>query len=322
MAIRQGVWDCPYCGKKAIPGPEGKCNGCGAPRDKDVRFYVPEGAAEVTDQAELARARAAPDWHCGFCGADNPAGQTKCKGCGGGQDGSAGARQVKVIPDPPARPAPAPAARRGKGPLLIALGVLVAIALGVWFFFFRTHEETLRVSGHQWERTIAVERFQWVREEAWQAEVPTGARVLGSRQEVHHKDRVQKGTERVKVGQKDLGNGYFEDVYEDRPVYEEQPVYATKVSYEVERWKHERAERAAGTDLEPQWPPVTLREKEREGGRKEVLKVLLEGPEGETREWTAPDLQRWRFYEPGRSYTAAVTATGSVSELQPPAERP
>ncbi|HOX46175.1 MAG TPA: hypothetical protein PK668_21405 [Myxococcota bacterium] len=322
MAIRQGVWDCPYCSKKGIPGPEGRCTGCGAPRDKDVQFYVPEGAAEVTDQAALQKARAAPDWHCGFCGADNPAALTKCKGCGGAQDAAAGARQVRVVPNQPVKPAPAPAPRRGKGPLFIILGVLLAIALGVWFFFFRTHAETLQVSGHQWERTIEVERHQWVREEAWQAEVPSGARVLGSRQEVHHKDRVQQGTERVKTGQKDLGNGYFEDVYEDRPIYEERPVYATKVSYEVERWKHERTERAAGTDFNPQWPPVTLREKEREAGRKEVLKVLLKSPDGDTREWVAPDAQRWQFYKAGQSYTAEVTATGSVSSLQAPAEKP
>jgi hypothetical protein len=323
MAIRQGVWDCPYCGKKGIPGPENRCNGCGAPRDKDVQFYLPEGAQEVTDQAVLERARGAPDWHCGFCGADNPAGSTRCKGCGGGQDGADGQRQVKVIPD--ARPAPAPrsaSAPRRKGVLWVVLGVLLAMGLGIWFFFFRTHEEKLVVGGHQWESTIDVERLQWVREEAWEGEVPGGARVLGSRQEVHHQDRIQTGTQRVKTGQKDLGNGFFEDVYEDRPVYVERPVYRSKVSYEVERWKVDRTERAQGTDLEPRWPSVSLREKEREAARKQVLKVLLRTPEGESREWLAADVERWRFYKPGQAYSAKVTRTGSVSELQPPAERP
>ncbi|MBN2497156.1 MAG: hypothetical protein JXR96_21365 [Deltaproteobacteria bacterium] len=320
MAIREGKWDCPYCGMKGIRGPETVCPGCGAKRDKDVKFYLPEDAKEITDEEELASAREGPDWHCGFCGVDNKASEDKCKRCGAARS-DGGHREVKVIPDQPAeKPAPvksAPASKGGKAGLFIFLAILVAIGLGLYFFVFRTHTETLEVTGHAWERSVAIEKFKTVTEEKWEHEVPKGAREISRREEVFKVEKIQKGTERVKTGVKDLGNGRFEDVYEDKPVYEEQKVYKKKVKFEIERWQPERSAKASGQDLEPKWPEFQLRGQEREGQRTEVYKVLLKSSEGEARNWVAPNEQTWKTYQKGQSYHAEVRASGEISELKP-----
>jgi hypothetical protein len=81
MAIREGRWDCPSCGKVGVMGHEVVCPGCGKPRGK-VQFYLPSDAAVVTDASKLAEARAGADWICGFCKAANRAAWEKCEGCG------------------------------------------------------------------------------------------------------------------------------------------------------------------------------------------------------------------------------------------------
>jgi zinc finger protein len=73
VAIREGAWDCPHCGRKGNRGPEKYCGGCGAPRGEDVPFYLPDDAPEVVEAEKLKRAQAGPDWTCPFCEADNPA---------------------------------------------------------------------------------------------------------------------------------------------------------------------------------------------------------------------------------------------------------
>jgi hypothetical protein len=289
-----------------------------------VKFYVPSDAAAVTDAAALAQAGKAPDWHCSYCGGDNPSDAKFCGGCGGGSDGTEPRRKVQDIRDAPAQPAQpaAAAAPRSKKWLFAVLGALAVIGVGLWFFFFRTHAETLKVTGHTWERTIEVEKFGPVTEEAWEGEVPVGGRELSRREEVYKTEKVQVGTETVKVGQRDLGNGYFEDIMEDRPVYKDNPIYRDKVRYEIERWKRERTLKQEGKDLAPRWPEVKLGPKEREGPRKQLLKVLFQSKDGDARDWEAKDEAGWTFYQEGKSYKASVRASGGIAELEGPTESP
>ena len=95
MGIQVGRWDCKYCGHKGNLGPETKCAECGAPRAKDVKFYLPEDAEYLTDEAAIQAAEAGPDWHCDHCGADNKAGSTKCRQCGNDRTEEDEARQTR-----------------------------------------------------------------------------------------------------------------------------------------------------------------------------------------------------------------------------------
>lgn len=356
MAIREGAWDCPHCGRKRNRGSDKFCGGCGAPRGEEVRFYLPDDAREVTEAAELARAQAGPDWICPYCEGDNPAGNAFCSGCGASKDGAT-ARQVVEHRDAPAPlppPLPQPAVSQPAGGGLKTLkkgcgiGCLGLLLLGGFFWFLgRPRETTLTAEGFSWERTVQVETLRTVTEEAWENELPGGARALSRSRQVHHTNRVQigterrtrtvseqvqVGTERIKVGTRDLGNGYFEDVYEDRPVYEdrsreetydepvyrEDPVYAVKVRYEIDKWLSDREEKAAGQDRSPRWPAARLADDERPGARKEAYEVRFRDEEGETSVWRTTNEAEWRRIEPGGSYRAEVRPGGEVVRILGP----
>src|SRR6185295_13476869 len=116
-----------------------------------------------------------------------------------------------------------------------------------------------------------------VHESAWEGSLPAGARETGRRREVHHTDRIQTGSRRVRVGKKDLGNGFFEDVYKDEPIYSERPVHRTKISYDVDRWIVGRTVKAAGADQAAAWPELVLVPGERASAKRESYAVLLSG---------------------------------------------
>lgn len=355
MAIREGAWDCPHCGRKRNRGPEKYCGGCGAPRGEDVPFYLPDDARVVTEEAELQRAQAGPDWTCDFCEADNPSVNAFCSSCGAPKDGAPARpvveRRTDAAPAPPPAPPPAQAGA-GNGRRLAmggcGIGCLGLVLLAILFAWLgRPREETLTVAGLGWERSVAIEEMRTVEEEAWQDALPAGARSLASSREVRRYDkvrigtetktrtvteRVQTGTERVKVGERDLGNGYFEDIYEDRPVYEERsreetyeepvyredPVYGVKVRYEVDRWVKVRDAKLAGDDRSPRWPEPELSADERLGERAESYVVRLVGPDGKSYTYKPPDEAAWRSFEPGRAYKAEVKRNGEVERILGP----
>lgn len=351
MAIREGAWDCPHCGRKGNRGPEKYCGGCGAPRGEDVKFYLPQDAPEVTEAKALKRAKAGPDWTCSFCEADNPSTNAFCSSCGASRDG-AQARQVvehrkDAAPPPPAAPPPASTNPKLKRGCQIGCLGLAVLAVLLWFLG-RPAETTLTVTGHTWERTLDVEEQRTVTEEGWEGELPAGARSFSSSREIHHHnrvrigtetrtrtvtERVQTGTERVKVGERDLGNGYFEDVYEDRPVYEERereetyeepvfredPVYRVKHRYQVEKWVTARQEKAEGRDLGPFWPEIRPGPKQRAGQGTQSYEVLFEDGEGAARSYRARDEAEWRSFAPGSAYRAKVRSNGEIVEILGPA---
>ncbi len=348
MAIREGAWDCPVCGRKGNRGPEKYCGGCGAPRGPEVKLYLPDDAAEVTDAAALQRAQAGTDWTCAYCEADNPAANAFCSGCGAPRDGTKTREVVEHRFDAPPPLAPAPPAKPAKPWLKkgCGLGCLALVVLaGLLVYLGGPRKKELTVTGFHWVRTVAVEELRPVVETGWEGEVPGGARVLGSSNEVHHvnriqtgtrratrtvTERVQTGTERVKVGVRDLGNGYFEDIYEDRPVYEdrsreetyqepvdrEEPVYRRRFRYEIDKWLPDREARAEGRNRSPTWPAVALGPKEREGSRKEVLEVLFRDSGGKDARYKAPNEQVWGRFEEGRAYQGKVKSDGEVVEIE------
>ena len=80
----EGLWDCAYCGRKAIKARSDACTSCGKPRGIETVFYLPEdldGAALT--QEEKARTTNAPDWLCAYCGSYNRSDASCCTKCGG-----------------------------------------------------------------------------------------------------------------------------------------------------------------------------------------------------------------------------------------------
>jgi hypothetical protein len=180
-------------------------------------------------------------------------------------------------------------------------------------------------------------------EEGWADELPGGARVQSTTTKVHHvnhiqtgtrqvekqvTEKVQTGTKTVKVGKKDLGNGYFEDVTKEEPVYEhrtrtvtetvpvykDEPVFKDWARYEIDKWHKEREARAAGSDQSPHWPDPKLSNREREGARAEAYLATFVDDKGKTYPWKNPPQDVWKSLSVGKGYKV-VTRVGAVEGL-------
>lgn len=343
MAIREGAWDCPSCGHKGLPGSRKYCGACGNVRGDDVSFYLPEGSREITEEEELRRATAGPDWKCPYCGGDNPSFNSHCNGCGSSQDG-AEKRATKLILEHKAEPVANPTS--GWNRVLVGCSLLVLLFfVGCWFLG-RTSQEVVAIQSMEWQHTVDVETLGLVTQEGWEGkrEVPGDAKVLSRDRQVREyrkiqtgtksqtrlvSEKVETGTEKIKVGTKDLGNGYFEDVYEERPiystrqveqhydapVYREEPVYDIKVRYQVERWQKTNSVTLNGTDNNPIWPTPEVTTKERLGPKHSQYTIVLKGHDT-TYTYSPEEEAVFRSFSIGQSVEATVGFGGSVSELK------
>ncbi len=91
MKTLEGMWDCSNCLTTGIPGLTTTCPNCHDPRNvtltPEEAPYLPRGAREITDAAELALANAGAEWNCGHCGTTNQGNQKFCQHCGQKRDG-------------------------------------------------------------------------------------------------------------------------------------------------------------------------------------------------------------------------------------------
>ncbi len=334
-----------------------KCSGCGDTRDDEVSFYLPEGEPEVTDEQLIARAQTGPEKLCEFCDSSNPADAEECQNCKAPltarsrEESFEPAAKTEVPPvpqpevesfvssqsEPPSRPSK-----------FKACGCLSIIALIIFGFIagrFIQREQTLTVIGASWERSFDAERFVTVSKTGWQGELPSGARITSSRRAVRGHRQVQIGTEnvieneqyqeqigteKVKIGTKDLGNGFFEDVYEDRPVYEtrtrqksvakpvfrEEAIYGTEVSYNIDEWQVSRRAEARSTDLVVQWPKLLNGEREKANTRAEKYNVKLRSSKGKVYPKDVSDVM-FQLYRLGSQHTAKIDSFGTIRTIRP-----
>jgi hypothetical protein len=315
-SIRMGWWDCPGCERKRIPGPERSCPSCGKPRDPSVPFYSDEDAPVVTDAAMLERAQAGADWQCPYCGADNQAGNQACIGCGASKDGAKN-RATKEILDAPPPPKKAPPTHL----LRTAILVLLAVSAAAYFLFVRTSKVPVTVQGATWTKTLELENLVVTRESGWQENVPFGAHEVSRTSKTRTKS-VQDGTTRVKVGKKDMGNGFFKDVYEEKPRYVQREYSDAWVTYDVQRWVQGRTLTESRNDgTEPPYPEYVARFDERVRAKDSKLHVALEGPSGKAYQYVlsvSDDALRAALatFPAGRKMTAKINAVGTVSALE------
>lgn len=270
--ILMGVWDCPACGSKGIPGDAYRCPNCSRTRAADAKFYLPEQVREVTDAAGIAAAQAGADWLCDFCGNLNTAAQDRCAQCGAAR----GSRQretreydqanvphsAAVVADDHLNPAAVVAAappkvqpKRRAWVVPVAIVAVLACAIGLGLYLFLPRESPATVGGKGWERSLRVEVYGPQQDQAWEEAVPSGAynrrcqqavrsyrQVLtGTTTEQQRRcQNVQVGTEEYECGVIDLGNGRFEQKMCTRPVYEERcewvsvqvPIYVQEPVYD------------------------------------------------------------------------------------------
>lgn len=361
MAIREGRWDCQYCGTIGNLGRYRQCQNCGRSRPEGTKFYLADDV-QVTDKKLQRQALVGPDWVCEFCGTSNAADIQICGSCGAPREESSPVQKVTDY-EPGGAPTSGdmtfdkepdskePAEEKQKSrPKIPIIAVVVAAVVGILclaigaFLIFGSSDTEAVVSGFEWERTVEIEQFQTVVEEDWQ--LPNEARLISQREEIHHYDQildhyetrqrevqeqVQVGSETYVCGQRDLGNGFFEDIECDRPIYEtktrietfeepiyrDEPVFQTLYTYEIDKWIVVNTETSSGNDHEPYWPRVNLSNDEREGDTEEYYVVVFTDSEGNIYDWeTSPD--DWRSFERGQQVILKLSALGTISEIENP----
>lgn len=357
MAVREGRWDCQFCGTTAILGRHKVCPNCARSRPEGTTFYLPEDAELVESEALKAQASLGPDWICAFCSSSNPANLDVCRHCSAPREEVSAQQKVQefapgaapkagdmTVPDPhEAYREPAAPQKARPSWLLPVIGIVILLACLIGgLALFSGDALEVNVEQFTWERTVTVEVLQTVTEEGW--ELPDGARLLSQSEEIHHfnpvvvgyetkerevSERVQVGERTYVCGQRDLGNGFFEDiecsepVYEtqqrtetyEEPIYEQVPVYATQYEYAVERWVTVRTERAAGSDNQAYWPELNLQPNEREGQREESYGIVFRDGDGRRYALSFP-YEEWITFESRGNYTLQVNSLGQATGVQ------
>lgn len=360
MAIREGRWDCQFCGTIGNLGRHRQCQNCGRSRPESTKFYLADDA-QVTDKQLQRQALVGPDWVCQFCGTSNAADITVCASCGSPREENSPVQKIKeydladvptsgdmTFDEEPTEDGPTEEPKqKPKIPTiaLVGAGVLALICLGaIAFLIFGSRESEATVDGFLWERTLALEELQTVVEEDWQ--IPEEGRLLSQREAIHHYDQVldhyetrqREVEEQVQVGvnvyvcgQRDLGNGFFEDIECEEPVYESQvrtetyeepiyrdvPVYQTLYSYDIDKWIEIGSETASANDHAPYWPRVNLESNQREGEAEEYYVVYFVDGEGASYEWETTWTQ-WQRLEQGQKVVLKLNALGEISDIEPP----
>ena len=202
-----GYWDCPVCGSKGIRGDVVNCPSCGRARG-EVQFYVKdytEGTSlreeelaqyEHLDEEKAQEMGDKPDWYCSFCNSLNNDKAEFCGNCGATRADSEAnyfemlkkkqereAAELNAQPQVSSGPQ-----KKSRNPLvIIAVILLVLVGLFVWMNGNKTAAD-LKVTSLEWGRVINIEENRMYSESGW--ELPQGAELTNSRNEIHHYDSV------------------------------------------------------------------------------------------------------------------------------------
>ena len=308
LGVYEMIWDCRFCGSSTLPARSARfCPNCGAAQEPAARRF-PSDEEKIAVRDHQFRG---VSLKCAACGTLNDGDANFCQGCGAPLEDAERAqtvapqmrtetetfsadaprdlererheaemRRVGVIKDPK----PASSGRCGLiiGAALIALVVLIGLLL------FWRRAETAVISGHEWERAIAIEVLSAVGGSSWCDAMPRDAYSITRREEQRSTRRVQDGEE-CRIQRVDSGDGTFREQRVCSPIYREEPVYDLRCYYTVNRWVPARQLTTSGSSLNPapNWPTVNLRQTgtalgaEREGGREEIylLRLRIDGDE-------------------------------------------
>jgi hypothetical protein len=359
MAIREGVWTCTHCDTENR-GSAKICASCGDPQSiNDGEAPRPKsGASVVADKSLLQQASSGPDWCCGSCGTDNPSLNANCSQCSQSRDGSDKERFVGRYEEPEEEeivsqinPLSNQADSNSSNPLFskaIAGVCFFAICFVLLVFWLtRSHPTPVVVVSKSWERGIQVERM--ITEKGEGFELPEGVRVLSQESRVHHSvsevigyekkkrkatKNVVVGTEKVIVGQKDLGNGFFEDIEENRDIVESQevledydepitrvrPVMKSYYFYEQDLWTFHETRTTKGDDSSPYWPSRTVASRERLGKEFQVFRVTFSAVKDKRvipYPVSSDDEATWRKFEKGQHWSLKIDRLGYIRDVQP-----
>lgn len=314
MSIYIALWDCPVCSHVGNLGPHTNCAACGAPRPKNVQFYLPENPIIVENEADLEKAKAGADWICGHCEAHNKAWETVCRACGNPRDEASA--DINISEKEYAE-GEVPTTGKVQRPLnsnelahygeknlssnkrLLWIIPIVVVIIALFLVFWKTDTE-VSIIQFEWQRETDMLHYEIADHEDWN--LPSEAKNVRQFQAIHHYNKVfvrnetryrsvqvPAGTEQYVCGKISKGNGYFEDqyctrtIYESKqesyqePIYQDVPIYATKYQYKIWEWVKKSPIQATAKNQSPQWakPSFSEMDKWKEGDKREKYWVYV-----------------------------------------------
>lgn len=375
----EAQWECSACGRTGIPGRMKSCPSCGKPK-RSEQYEAPAGKADYLTPEELKAMGVDPTLHlsdeeCGYCGGKLKPGTQKCPNCGAalgdvgytthvcpscGRESNAeqcpacgAATEEKLVAHREAEPQPAkpvPAWLRWLPPFLQKPQVLIPllIVLGLACFCVISgiiasipKTETATVTNIAWERSIAVQEYQYVERGDWS--LPAGADLVNQEMRIYSYNRVQVGTEE-RCGYEqfcdttsvydhtetvcyDDGTCDEHDVYRDEqtcsdeyvcdqvPVYEDVPIYETWYVYNMWEWVDLEPIVTRGSDIDIYWPETRLGETQNEGTRTENCIVTFTTEKGNSYTYRPPCSELYQY--PRGSRWNIKRNVDEILEVQP-----
>ena len=319
----QMLWDCPYCGTKALLGLDHRhCPACGSAQDEGARYFpTDENRIAVADHVYHGA-----DNDCPACSTPNAAIAKHCVNCGSPMDEAA---QVKLKEEPEPEPDPKERNRKrrrkkkknqedaagkkkkglGVAGLIGCFGLLIIIVVLVAIFWKKP--VAIEVAGHAWERSVQIEQFGPKQDAAWCDQMPSDAYAVSRREEVRDHDEVPDG-QTCTTKRRDNGDGTYTEYQDCKPKTKRVPVYDSKCSFTVDRWQPSRKPTVGG-DLDDAraWPEVKLSKTgecvgcEREGRKAQTYTVRYTSVDGDTFTCDWPEA-KWAGLQVGSRWTGKV----------------
>jgi hypothetical protein len=342
--IYEMLWDCEFCGSKKLLGKTHRhCPNCGATQDPTRRYFPSDAEKVAVQDHEYFGA----DKVCPFCQTPNGAKATFCGNCGGALDGAKevsrrtsqvegtspaidSVQTAKADFDAQKNPTNPETTKKEEDLVFkdskwikahpktpkwvvwmlstIGIGSVGFICLGVLW----TEKVNLKLTQHEWTRSIDIEQFKPVSDSSWCDSMPFDAYSVSRRSEVRSYNQVADGEECHTV-KSDRGDGTYSESESCSTKYRSEPVYDSKCYYKVDRWAFDRAATANGFGLEkePYWPDPTYRSCtgsigcERLGAKKEKYLVHFEETDGDTageKHDCEFDQGKWKTYDDKVTY--------------------
>jgi hypothetical protein len=343
-------WTCKHCGT-INPGMKRVCTNCGSPIGKDDKFELPEQQELITDKEKVEEAKKGPAIQCPYCNVLNAADTKICIQCGGDieaglarQAGEVlGAYKAEAVPDKPCpscgqpvkanaqrcpncggslveppKPAAIPAKTK-KTPIwliigLIAIGVLCMVGIiALIVMGNRTNDISASVSEIRWQRSVEILEQQPVQKSAWEEDLPSEAEDVSCRDEYKETSSNPAANAIEECGTPytiDTGSGAGKVVQDC--VYK---IYASYCDYTILDWVVVNTAMAQGSDMNPQWPALTLQGGQQEGNRTEDYQVTFSGG-GETYTYTPDDLAEYIQFEIGSEWVLSINTFGAIKEIR------
>lgn len=344
-------WTCPNCGIKNA-GLKKTCVSCGTPQPENVNFAMGSNTDLITGQETIADLSVGADIHCPFCGTRNKANNKLCTQCGGDIKDGIKRQAGKLLQAQPSNPdtrllCPACGTINQSGvktcgscgsllsnqnteiPLkdvenqkpsslrpwmllpVAAISMLICVIIG--FFLFHTTALSGTVQNTLWQRTIEIEMQREVTREAWKDELPANSNVISCDQTFRRRqDSPALNSKEVCATELvDQGNGSAKVV--ETCYYE---VYDDYCKYHAIEWQVVDKAENRGTDLQPVWPNLNLRNGQREGQRFENYEVEFSTTDG-VRKYTLTDPNLFVQFQLGSQWTLSVNSLGAVLDVSP-----